>query len=77
VRKSVSRAMFETAMLKVQAEEAMLNPQAPKPVETVTPEQHAAKARQDNINGWQGLHERYKREAAEGDARRFGKSSSS
>jgi hypothetical protein len=56
--------MFETAMLKVQAEEAMLNPQAPKLVETPpTPEQHAAKARRDNIAGWQALHERYQREA--------------
>jgi hypothetical protein len=64
MRKSVSRAMFETAMLKVQAEEAMLNPQAPKPVETVlTPEQHAARRRQQIIDGYIALHERNQREA--------------
>lgn len=72
MRKSVSRAMFETAMLKVQAEEAMLNPQAPKLVETpLTPEQRVAKARRDNIAGWQDLHERYQREAQENERRRY------
>jgi hypothetical protein len=78
MRKSVNRAMFETAQLMIQQNAALSNPQAPAPVETpLTPEQRVAKARRDNIAGWQALHERYKREAAEGDARRFGKSSSS
>jgi hypothetical protein len=78
VRKSIGRAMFETAMLKVQAEEAMLNPQAPKPVEKIlTPEQRAARAAKANADAWAELNARWKREAAENDARRFGKSSSS
>jgi hypothetical protein len=70
--------MFAAMQLLMRQQAALSNPQAPAPVETpLTPEQRAAKVRQDNINGWQALHERYKREAAEGDARRFGKSSSS
>ena len=73
-----SNGMFAAMQLLMQQQTALSSPQAPAPVETpLTPEQHAAKARRDNIAGWQALHERYKREAAEGDARRFGKSSSS
>lgn len=64
MRKSVSRAMFETAQLLMQQQTALSSPQAPAPVETpLTPEQRVAKARRDNIAGWQALHERYQREA--------------
>ena len=60
--------MFETAQLMIQQNAALTsNSQARGlPVETpLTPEQRAAKARRDNIAGWQALHERYQREAAE------------
>jgi hypothetical protein len=56
--------MFAAMQLLMQQQTALSNPQAPNPVETpLTPEQRAAKARQDNMNGWQALHERYQREA--------------
>lgn len=58
--------MFAAMQLLMQQQTALLNPQAPKPVETpLTPEQRAAKARRENIAGWQALHERYAREAQE------------
>ena len=61
MRKSVNRAMFETAQLMIQQNAALTsNSQARAPVETpLTPEQQAAKARRENISGWQALHERY------------------
>jgi hypothetical protein len=72
VRKSVGRAMFETAQLLMRQQAALSSPQAPAPVETpLTPEQHAAKARRDNIAGWQTLHERYQREAEANQKRRY------
>jgi hypothetical protein len=66
MRKSIGRAMFETAQLMIQQNAALSNPQSRdlKPVETpLTPEQRAAKARRDTIAGWQALNERYRREA--------------
>lgn len=66
MRKSVNRAMFETAQLMIQQNAALTsNSQARDlPVEMpLTPEEKAAKVRRDNINGWQALHERYQREA--------------
>lgn len=68
MRKSVGRAMFETAQLMIQQNAALTsNSQARGlPVETpLTPEQRATKARRENIAGWQALHERYAREAQE------------
>ena len=69
--------MFDAMMLLTQQQMALSNPQAPKPVETpLTPEQRAAKARQDNMNGWAELNARWKKEAAENAAKRYSSSSS-
>jgi hypothetical protein len=57
--------MFAAMQLLMQQNAALSSPQAPAPAAKpeLTAEQRAAKARQDNINGWQALHERYQREA--------------
>ena len=56
--------MFAAMQLLMQQQKALSNPQAPNPVETpLTPEQHAARRRQQINDGWQALHERYQREA--------------
>jgi hypothetical protein len=59
--------MFAAMQLLMQQQAALSHPQAPapaaKPEMPLTPEQRAAKARRDNIAGWQALHERYQREA--------------
>jgi hypothetical protein len=72
MRKSVNRAMFETAQLMIQQNAALSNPQAPAPVEKVlTAEEHAARRRQQITDGYIALHERYKREAQENERRRY------
>lgn len=64
MRKSVNRAMFETAQLMIQQNAALSNPQAPAPVEKVlTAEEHAARRRQQITDGYIALHEKYQREA--------------
>jgi hypothetical protein len=66
--------MFETAQLMMAQQAALSNPQAPKglPVETpLTPEQRAARAAKANADAWAELNARWKREAAENDARRY------
>ena len=51
---------------------ALSNPQAPKQVEMpLTPEQRAARAAKANADAWAELNARWKREAAENDARRY------
>jgi hypothetical protein len=66
VRKSVGRAMFETAQLLMQQQTALSRPEPRKPVETpLTAEQRAARAAKLNADGWAEMHARWKREAEE------------
>jgi hypothetical protein len=69
--------MFEAMMLLTAQQAALSNPQAPQGLRVETPltaEQRAAKARRDNMNGWAELNARWKREAAENEARRYSSS---
>jgi DNA-binding IclR family transcriptional regulator len=77
MRKSTGRSMFEAMQLMTAQQMALSNPQAPQKQETpLTPEQRAAKARQENMNGWAELNARWKKEAAENAAKRYSSSSS-
>jgi hypothetical protein len=63
-RRNRGNGLIEAMQLMTAQQMALSNPQAPQKQETpLTPEQRAAKARQDNINGWLALHDKWKREA--------------